>query len=278
MNNELILHEEYSAERATQAKSIARAMGIDENKYFSIMAATAWGRTLGLTDTQSAANIHIIGGKPVLGAQLMGSLIKRSGKYNYRVKEHTPENCTIMFYEKWDGKWEECGESSFSFSDAQTAGITGNPTWKKYRRNMLFARALSNGAKWYCPDVFGGSVYTDDEAREITVVNDSMEQLPAAGLPEITDAVVEEIAPEPTPARKPRMCSASQSVEIAGLIRKKWGTYEDGTCTNEPEAWAEFLQWSGNKGMPVEGEMNHKEHLRAMYTNSQAKQIMEALK
>src|SRR5262249_34188203 len=31
-------------------------------------------------------------------------------------------------------------------------------------RNLLFARAVSNGAKWYCPDVFAGNpVSTPDE-------------------------------------------------------------------------------------------------------------------
>lgn len=28
---------------------------------------------------------------------------------------------------------------------------------------MLFARAISNGAKWYCPDLSGGPLYTPDE-------------------------------------------------------------------------------------------------------------------
>jgi hypothetical protein len=28
---------------------------------------------------------------------------------------------------------------------------------------MLFARAISNGVRWHCPDVFMGSVYTPDE-------------------------------------------------------------------------------------------------------------------
>ena len=29
---------------------------------------------------------------------------------------------------------------------------------------MLFARAMSNGVRWYCPDVFAGmAVYTPDE-------------------------------------------------------------------------------------------------------------------
>jgi hypothetical protein len=55
------------------------------------------------------------------------------------------------------------GVSSFTMEDAKRAGLSGGDNWKKYPRNMLFARAMSNGAKWYCPDVFGGPVYTPDE-------------------------------------------------------------------------------------------------------------------
>ena len=35
--------------------------------------------------------------------------------------------------------------------------------YKGFARNMLFARAMSNGARWFTPDVFGGPVYTPDE-------------------------------------------------------------------------------------------------------------------
>jgi hypothetical protein len=55
------------------------------------------------------------------------------------------------------------GISTFSLDDARRAGLTSNPTWKSYPRNMLFARALSNGARWFCPDVFNGPVYTPEE-------------------------------------------------------------------------------------------------------------------
>jgi hypothetical protein len=34
---------------------------------------------------------------------------------------------------------------------------------------MLFARAISNGVKWYCPDVFCGPVYVPEEMPEVTV-------------------------------------------------------------------------------------------------------------
>jgi hypothetical protein len=48
--------------------------------------------------------------------------------------------------------------------DAQAAGLTGKDNWRKFPRNMLFARALSNGVRWYAPDIFNGAtVYTPDE-------------------------------------------------------------------------------------------------------------------
>ena len=60
-----------------------------------------------------------------------------------------------------DGKG--IGRSRFTLQDAQKAGLNGSDNWRKYPRNMLFARALSNGVKWYCPDVTGGPAYTPDE-------------------------------------------------------------------------------------------------------------------
>lgn len=39
---------------------------------------------------------------------------------------------------------------------------------QKFPRNMLFARALSNGVRWFCPDVFyGNSVYVEGEIGEM---------------------------------------------------------------------------------------------------------------
>ena len=46
--------------------------------------------------------------------------------------------------------------------DATQARLSGD-NWSKYPKNMLFARALTNGAKWYTPDVFGGAIYEPEE-------------------------------------------------------------------------------------------------------------------
>lgn len=120
------------------------------------------GAELGLGPVASMTGIYIVKGRVTLSANLIAGAIKRSGKYNFRVTEHTDKSCTIDFYEG-DAK---IGTSSFSMDDARKAQLGGD-NWNKYPRNMLYARAMSNGAKWYCPDVFAGGVYTPDELGEV---------------------------------------------------------------------------------------------------------------
>jgi len=116
------------------------------------------GKELGVGPITSMTGINIIKGKVSLSANLIAGCIKRSGRYNYRVAEQTAEKCSLEFTENG----QVCGKSEFTIDDAKHAEIYG-AMWKKYPQNMLFARAISNGAKWFCPDVFGGPVYTPDE-------------------------------------------------------------------------------------------------------------------
>ena len=51
--------------------------------------------------------------------------------------------------------------------DARRAGLENKFIWKQYPRNLLFARALTNGARWYCAEIFGGAVYTREELESI---------------------------------------------------------------------------------------------------------------
>ena len=116
------------------------------------------GRELGFGPVASMTGIYVVKGRVTLSANLIASAVKRSGVYNYRVKQHDGKVCEIEFFENG----QSVGVSSFSMEDAKAAGLGGD-NWHKYPRNMLFARAMSNGAKWYCPDVFGGPVYTPEE-------------------------------------------------------------------------------------------------------------------
>ncbi len=118
------------------------------------------GREIGFGPIASMTGIHVISGRVSISANLMAAAIKRSGRYDYRVREMTAQRCEIEFRERNGDKWEIIGSSEFTAQDARAAGTKN---MDKYARNMLFARAMSNGARWYCPDIFGGPVYTPEE-------------------------------------------------------------------------------------------------------------------
>jgi hypothetical protein len=118
------------------------------------------GAELGIAPFAAMSGIHIISGKPTIGAGVMAAMVKASGKYNYRVTEQTDKVCSINFYEGA----EMLGTSTFTIEDAKKAGTKNTD---KFPRNMLFARAMSNGVKWYTPDVFAGPVYVPEEMESV---------------------------------------------------------------------------------------------------------------
>lgn len=124
------------------------------------------GLEMGVPAFAALTGIHVIKGKPALGANLMAAKVKGSGKYNYRVLDHSDQACRIEFLEIISGKLESIGISEFTRADAQRCGTQN---MDKFAKNMLFARAISNGVRWYCPDLFlGAPVYTPEELGAVT--------------------------------------------------------------------------------------------------------------
>ncbi|HSE36213.1 MAG TPA: hypothetical protein VLG74_02855 [Blastocatellia bacterium] len=159
-----------------------------------------FGRDFGISPTISMSAIHVIEGKPALSSNLMAALIKRSGKYTYRVKSWNDTECVLMFREKVDGKWEDIGESSFTMEDAKRAGVVRDGGgWKKYPKAMLFARALSQGERAHCPDVSICPLYVPEELG--AQVNESGEVVSAPEAPRKFDVPrTTEAIPIPGPA------------------------------------------------------------------------------
>lgn len=121
------------------------------------------GQELGFGAFASMNNIYIIKGKVSYAAVLIAANIKKSGRYDFRILTHTNSACHIVFFERMGGKWEKVGDSTFTIDDAKKAGLAGTHNYNAWPRNMLFARALTNGARWYCANVFSGAIYTPDE-------------------------------------------------------------------------------------------------------------------
>jgi len=119
-----------------------------------------YGQELGIPPVSAMMGIHIIEGKPAPSANLLATIVKKSGVYNYRVREHSDTAAEVEFFEHG----ESIGKNRFTMQDAQRAGLAGKAVWKSYPRQMLFARCMSEGVRTFCPDLFGGApVYTPEE-------------------------------------------------------------------------------------------------------------------
>lgn len=125
------------------------------------------GRELGLSAFESMRNLYLVNGRLAIQSNALASLIKRSDKYDYRVDTLTDTECKIVFTRiNRDGKNEDIGTSEFTFKDAARAGLVNKDNWKNYPKNMLFARALANGVRFYCPDAACGW-HVEEEYQDI---------------------------------------------------------------------------------------------------------------
>ena len=147
-----------SIQEVEQAAKLMAASGFFQDAAQMAQAAVKImaGQEIGIGPFASMVGIHIIKGKPTYGANIVAAKVKGSGKYDYTVDELSETACRLTF---WQGE-KELGKSSFTIQDAKKA-LTLNS--EKFPRNMLFARAISNGQKWYCPDVTFVTMYTPED-------------------------------------------------------------------------------------------------------------------
>lgn len=194
-STELTLHRGQLVSNFDEAARAAQAMA--KSGYFSdardvaqAMTKILAGHEMGFGPFASMTGIHVIKGKPTVGANLKAAAVKAHPKYDYRA-DISDDKVSITFYQGGD----ELGTSTFTMEDAKDAGLTNRDNWKKYSRNMLFARAISNGVKWFCPDVFAGvTAYTPDELDDNAPPPDW----------DIVDGKVEETEHEPQPEPAPQ--------------------------------------------------------------------------
>jgi hypothetical protein len=197
------------------------------------------GAELGILPFQAMAGIHIIKGKPAIGSGLIAAKVKASGKYNYKVLEQTDKVCRIEFFEKVAGKFESIGISEMTIEQARKQG---SQNLDRLPLNMLFARAISNGVRWHCPDVFMGSVYTPDEMG--AKVNENEEPIdtdytevrstPAIQAPEPAQKVEVPLTPEQV-AEKVNMLVTAFEAKGIDKLQIKATTGKDITEINEAD-------------------------------------------
>lgn len=146
------------------------------------------GREMGFPPIASMTGISIIDGKPATGANLLAAAMKRAG-YTWRVLQRDAHGCRIVV----SFRNQELGPSEFLEEDAKRAGLLGKKNWEKFPRSMYFARAITDAARTYAPEVFAGiPAYTAEELGAEDTTEDGALILPPQGSQAAADHVAQQ--------------------------------------------------------------------------------------
>jgi hypothetical protein len=223
------------AERIGRTPFVPRSM---QGRPEHVAAAILLGREMHLGPMAALRGIDVIEGRPSLTAQMLGARIYAAG---HRIEwgEATDKKCSVRVT-RGDGLGS--AEVTWTLADAERAGLAGKANWKKYPRQMLRARALTEAASMACPDVALGldaaetsadstPAQTSDTTRisvRIAETDSKTEEtvpLQLGPLPQIHDDSEPVSTATSEPAPKPH--TAAQMRKLRAMLKDVPGTPDD---------------------------------------------------
>ncbi len=180
-----------------------------------MMVAQAQGRSF----VSVVEEYSVIQNRPALKAEAMLSRFQRAGGH-IKWTELSDTRCAAIF------SHPQCDpvEIDWDLKRAQQAQLT-NPMWKKYPRNMLKARVISDGVRTAFPACLGG-MYTPEEVGDFEPAPVSP-QTPARQLAAQENAGRREQSPEPSPSLRVSFTADSESDGI-GKGKSAYAAKKDG--------------------------------------------------
>ena len=168
------------------------------------MALMLIAQAEGLHPAIAARDYHVINGRPTLKADAMLARFHSAGG-SVRWGDYTDKRVVGTFSHPQGGSVEV----KWTLDMATAAGLTKNPTWKSYPRQMLRARCVSEGIRTVFPGVVVGT-YTPEEAE------DAGHAQPAPATPARDMGPVVEVADF---AQVMRQIDAAQTVDELNALR-----------------------------------------------------------
>lgn len=131
----------------------------------AVIAAILTGRELGIGPMQSLRDIHMVDGRPAFAATLMLAKMRQGGVVLLET-ESTTERAWIKARRSDSG---EVAEFEFTIEEAKQAGLLDKrgQSWKRYPKDMLWARAVSRMGRRFGSDLLGGLVYSKEELDDL---------------------------------------------------------------------------------------------------------------
>lgn len=122
------------------------------------------GQELGFSPMQSLQNFAVIKGKVAPYASALQAVAVSEGGI-FTVTQSSDDSVTVKA-ERRSNKWSDT--VTFTIADAKKAELLENPSWRKYPKQMMYARATTILARRGWPDRIGG-LKTAEEVEEIEV-------------------------------------------------------------------------------------------------------------
>lgn len=121
------------------------------------------GQSMGMGLVQSMNSLYVIDGRVAMDSHAIRNTAVMAG---YTIKTLTLDEtkCVLEWSVRKEGKEEVLGTSEYTWEDATKAGLVSKSNWQKFPKDMLFARAITRGARMYANQAFANQpVYERDE-------------------------------------------------------------------------------------------------------------------
>jgi len=168
MSTELAIYGASVPERMRYAEALSGASLLPDayrGKPANVLLALEYGNALGIPPMVAIQQVHIIQGRPVASAQLIGALVRKAGHRLRVTGDDKRAVCEIVR----DDDPEFTFRAEWTWDRAVAAKLTGKDTWKAYPGNMLRARAITECARDACPEALAGISYTAEELGDDTL-------------------------------------------------------------------------------------------------------------
>ncbi|QCR53237.1 hypothetical protein C1N80_06330 [Brachybacterium sp. SGAir0954] len=161
--SEVIVHEPAPLGQQIEFAKALAPSGLLPREYqqnpANLLFALQYADALDVKPIHAITSIHVINGKPSASAELIASVVRRAG-HKLRVTADDQEATAVLI--RADDQGFEY-TATWDLKRAQTAGLTSNPTWKKFPAAMLRSRAITEVCRMGASDALYGVTHTPDE-------------------------------------------------------------------------------------------------------------------
>ena len=160
------------------------------------------GQSMGMGLVQSMNSLYVIDGRVAMDSHAIRNTAVMAG-YTIKTLELNEQKCVLEWSYNRTANAEVLGTSEYTQEDAIKAGLWDKSNWRKFPKDMLFARAITRGARMYANQAFANQpVYERDELAEdgkyidLGPMDERVEQIRNAKNTEALNSLMIELNPE----------------------------------------------------------------------------------